>query len=525
MKKNIHPSYNQTVSITVLLLLVQAFTLDSLLAQSRLHTPVNHGLGGGGTAYIDSYQANFINPANLMLNRYSKPVFSIGFFGNTSATIGGSLANIEVYNNYLTTGLTIRDQVATSMLDDWFGQNPENIRSIDFEASHIPLGVAYRGDRWAAGFAIRNRALMDFDVSRGAAELFFLGLDSSVFGAERPVNMNIESLLLTEVSLGYSMELTTLAKSLGFNQNTRIYIGAAPKLLLTHSATKFQLDSRLKVQSASSEQNARLYHDFTYRAEAVGELAEQLNSYHNDRHVLGMNTDLGDYIEPPASDFYGIKAAGFGIDLGATVEMDLQNHNFPDLRIFKGEKKLRLALSFTDLGAARFGDNSGVFAASGTVDWLGFDHDQDLIDREFDGDEGAYYESVLVDSIGSDIYGNFSPVAGAKVSRTLPASVHLGSHLMAGRFGVMLDVGKGFNNRGINSKRVYAALGSQYRFFGVWPVRMGVKTGGFSSTSLHFGTGLEFRNFEFSLSAATVPRSRGYGSGAGFAWSGFVLHF
>lgn len=525
MNVNIRISYYKSAPVAVLLVLGQLMSFDCLQAQSRLHTPVNHGLGGGGTAYIDSYQANFINPANLMLNKERKPAYSIGFFGNTSATVGGSMANIEVYNNYLTTGQTIKDQVAANMLDDWFGSEPGNVRSIDFEANHIPLGVAYRSESWAGGVAVRNRALMDVDVNRGAAELFFFGLDSSVFGQERPVNMNVESLLLTEVSFGYAMELPELAQSIGLSKSTRVYIGAAPKLLLSHSATKFQVDSRLLVQSAGEEQNARIYHNFSYRAETVGDLTEQLRAYHYDRRILGMDVEPGDYLEPPASDLYGIKAVGFGIDLGATVEIDLESRHLPDLKIFRGEQKLRLALSFTDVGVARFGNRSGVFTASGIVDWQGFEHDQDLIDREFDGDQGAYYESVLVDSIGSDIYGNFSPVSGATVTRRLPASVNAGAHLMTGRFGVMLDVGKGFNNRGINSRRVYAALGSEYRFFGIWPVRMGLKTGGFSSTSVHFGTGLEFRNFEFSLSAATVPRSGRYGSGAGFAWSGFVLHF
>lgn len=497
--------------------------VHNISAQSRLHSPVNHALGGGGTAYIDSYQANFINPANLLLNN-RRPSFSIGLLGSTGGSLGGSIVNVDAYNNYLTTGLVIRDETARIMLDQWFGNDPDNFRSFDIEIDHIPLGVSYRNETWAAALAIRSRAMTDVEVNRGAAELFLHGLDSNFFGDGRPVSANIESLIFSEVSFGFAMLATGLKNRLGLGENASLYIGAAPKILLSQSASRLAFDSFLQVDPAGSDHNARIYHDFNYLLEATGKTAEQLEQYYNDRRVAGDDVSLEDYMDPAANDFYGLQAAGIGIDLGATVEMNAE-HIVPDAGIFRGEKKLRLAFSLTDLGVVRFGKRSSVFSASGIVDWQGFEHDREVIDRDFDGDTGAYYESVLIDTIGTDIYGDFTPRPGEVVSRSLPASLHLGAHLMAGRFGLMMDVGKGFNNRGINSRRLYVALGTEYRLFGIWPIRLGAKTGGFSSTSIHAGTGLEFRNFEFSLGASTVPRSSRYGSAAGMAWSGLVLHF
>jgi hypothetical protein len=494
------------------------------LAQSGLHSPVNHALGGGGSAYMDSYQANFINPANLLLNTDRRPAFTFGLLGSTGATMGGSAVNISAYNKYLTSGLTIRGEVAAEMLDQWFGVSPQNIRSVDFQADHIPLGIAWRGDSWGVGFAVRSRVMADIEANRGIAELFLHGLDSDIFQDGRPVSMNMESLVFSEFSMGFAREAAGISTRLGMAEDVKLYLGAAPKLILSQSASGFELNSILQVEGSDINHNGRIYHDFNYRLEATGNTADQLRQYQADRRAEGADVSVEDYLDPVPSDFYGIQAAGFGIDLGATLEMNAAGF-LPDAGIFKGEKKLRLALSLNDIGAVRFGNRSGVFSASGIVDWQGFESDQETIDRDFDGDRGAYYESVLVDSIGSEIYGNIMTMDGETVSRNLPATVNMGAHLMAGRFGLMMDVGKGFNNRGVNSRRMYVALGTEYRFFGFLPIRLGARTGGFSSTSIHAGTGLEFKNFEFSLSASTVPKSTRYGSSAGFAWSGLVFHF
>jgi hypothetical protein len=504
-----------------LLLLTGFFFLaavtDTASAQARLHSPVNQALGGGGTAYIDSYQASFINPANLLLNNQQRPSFSIGLLGSTGLTLGGSIINIDAYNNYLTSGHVIRTETANNMLNQWFGENDGNIRSFDVAFDHIPVGVAYRSETWAMALAARSRVMTDVEVNKGMAELVFHGLDSNIFGNGKPVSVNMESLVFSELSLGLALKANSLKNSLGLSEDVNIYIGAAPKILLSHNASKLNFNSVLQVESASNEQNARIYHDFSYRLEATGETAIQLEQYHHDRNTAGTEIKLEDYLDPPARDFYEFQAVGMGIDLGATIEMNTA--------LFQRENTLRLAISLTDLGVVRFDDRSGVFSASGIIDWHGFDHDSEVINQEFDGDSGAYYESVLIDSIGTDTYGNFTPQQGETISRSLPTSIHAGAHFVTGRFGLMMDMGKGFNNRGINSRRLYVALGTEYRLFGFLPIRLGAKTGGFSSMSVHAGTGLEFKNLEFSLSASTVPKSGSYGSAAGVAWSGLVLHF
>ncbi len=524
MNKKINKK-NHEMKLQILLFAILNFIFfcDYAEAQSSLQTPVNLGMGGGGTAYIDSYQANFVNPANLMLNGAERPSVSVGILGTFGVSSGGSLVNIDVYNRYLTQGLTIRDDVANDMLDEWFGRDLDRFRSVDLDIGYIPAGTAVRTNSWAVSAALRNRVLADIEMNRGSAELIMLGLNSSTFGEGKPVNLNFETVAFSELSFGFATILAGRQES-SARSNRVLYAGIAPKILFGHHASGFNLDSRLTVQEAADQQSAGIMHDFTYTMEASGQLADQLNEYYMERRVGGNPVKSGDFIDLQPADFYGIQSIGFGLDIGATLEMKL-DESFLDLPLLRGEKTLRAGLSLTDIGVIQFGSRSGVFSANGLVDWQGSNFDQDLIDSEFNGSSEDYFESVLVDSIGSDIYGNFSPQQGASVSRNLPASVNLGMHLAVGRLGLAFDTGKGFNDRGINSRRMYAAFGAEYKFFGFWPIRTGIRTGGYSSNSIHVGTGLEFKNFEFTVAASTVPRSRRYGSGAGAAWSGFIFHF
>lgn len=523
IKKTSNKKPGMKLQILLFVILNSIFFCNYATAQSSLQTPVNLGMGGGGTAYLDSYQANFVNPANLMLNRSERPSVSVGILSTLGVSTGGSLVNIDVYNRYLTRGLTIRDDVANNMLDEWFGRDLDRFRSVDMDIGYIPAGTAIRTKSWAVSAALRNRIMADVEMNRGSAELIMHGLNPSIFGEGRPVNLNFETFGFSELSFGFATILSGREESSG-NGNRVIYAGIAPKILFGHHVSGFNLDSRLTVQEAGDQQYAGIMHDFTYTMEAAGRLADQLNEYYIERRVEDNPVKPGDFIDLQSADFYGIQSTGFGLDIGATLEMQLDD-SFLDLPLFRGEKTLRAGLSLTDIGVIRFGDRSGVFTANGLVDWRGSNFDQDVIDREFDGSSEDYFESVLVDSIGSDIYGNFSPEQDASVSRSLPASVNFGMHLAAGRLGLAFDTGKGFNDRGINSRRVYASFGAEYKVFGFWPIRTGIRTGGYSSNSIHVGTGLEFKNFEFSVAASTVPRSKRYGSGAGAAWSGFIFHF
>lgn len=509
--------------ITGISLFVFLMGLNSHIAAQSIHqTSSSIALGGGGTAYVDGYHANFVNPANLSLQN-NKPDFTVGVLGGISVNGGGSLLNVGVYNDYFTQGLTISGSVANEMMNEWFGSNPASMRNIGMQTDIIPLGLSVQKEDWAMSLALRTRSLLDFQMSKGMAELGIYGLDSEIFSDGKPVNFNLESLIFNEISLGYSAEVLQLSGIPGLIENIRLSVGAAPKLILGTQSSRFNFDSIFTLEGPGENEVDLIRHDFAYSLETTGSLTDQLHSFYTERQNSGSVPDINNYVEPQPSDLFQPSATGMGLDLGATAEMEL---NLPVLgSFFRGPEILRVGASLTDLGKVSFNDDVGRFVANDVVEWRGFDIDEERIDEEFDGDRGKYFEHVLVDSIATEIYGSFAPDEADAISRSLPSMMNLGGQLVMNNLSVSLDFGKGFVESGTNSRRVSASAGAEYKLAGIIPIRVGVRTGGYSSTSYSAGTGLELRNFEFSLGATTVRNSSAYGTSAGAAFSGLVFRF
>lgn len=493
-------------------------------AQSRHLTAQTAGLGGGGTAYQDLYHANFVNPANLMINHSSRPAVTLGIAGGIYSNVGGNLVNITTYNDYLTNGQVIDGAVADDMLDQWFGTDHSSMRDFKADVGVIPLGVSVRKKNWSVSAASRVRVLGSSGYSRGFADLVFKGLDSDQFRDARRVDMYQEVLAFNEVSVGLAMTILKSDSFFGFGENVRLHAGVAPKLLMGINYAQFSLDSSLQIQEATSQQNAELHHNFTYTLQAAGEISDQLKEY-NTLRQNGADPDIGNFIEPTSEDFTTFKGSSLGVDLGLTLEMDIDKLSLFNLGLFRGEKKLRLGLSVTDIGTVTIDDRTRSFTASEDFRWGGIQYDPQRIDEEFNGDEGKYFESVLRDSVGNDIYGDFITRDETEINKRLPTMINAGTHLLLGKFSLMADVGAGFSTSRPETETVSISLGTEYRLLNRIPLRAGYKTGGLTPTTYHAGTGLEFRNFEFSVGVASSTDSRTNGAGVGAAWSGLVVHF
>lgn len=504
-------------------LFITILAAETGYSQSRHLTAQNIGLGGGGTAYQDLYHANFVNPANLMINHNSRPRITIGIAGGIYSNLGGSLINIKTYNDYLTTGKVIEGAVADNMLNQWFGENSANMRSMNMDVGIVPLGVAVRNQNWSASITSRVRVLGNSGYSRGFADLFFRGLDADHFSEARAVNTTQEFMVYNEVSAGFAMTVFKRDR-LFFAENVRLHVGAAPKLVMGVNYSRLKLDSSLQIQNPDNLVNAQITHSFRYSLEVAGDLSDQIADYNEARNA-GSDPSFGDFVNPTGDDFTGFKGSSLGLDIGATLELGLDHLSAFNFGIFKGDKALRLGVSVTDLGSVKIDDRTRSFSADENFTWNGFHYDNEVIDREFGGDDSKYFESVLKDSVGSEIYGNLFTNEHSVFSKRLPTMLNIGTHLLLGKFSLMVDTGTGFVERGTNSKRVYLAVGSEYRFLNRIPLRIGYRTGGHSSATYHAGTGIEFRNFEFSAGVAASNNSQAYGSGLAAAWSGLVVHF
>lgn len=395
---------------------------------------------------------------------------------------------------------------------------------MNMDVGVVPLGIAFRTEKWSASITSRARVLGNSAYSRGFADLIFRGFDADHFAEARTVDSNQEFMVYNEISAGFAITVLERDQWLGFGRDVKLFVGVAPKLVMGLNYARINLDSSLQINDANGVQNANLTHNFRYSIDVAGDMSDQLAEFNQMRNAQ-MDPVLGDYLEPTAEDFTSFKGSSIGFDFGATLEMDIDHLTAFDLGIFRGEKKLRVGVSLTDVGSVTINDRTRRFYADDTFTWEGVSYDSDIIDQEFDGDEEKYFESVLKDSVGSDIYGNLITSEKSEFSRSLPTMLNVGTHLLLGKFSMMLDVGKGYTTTGTNSRRMYMSVGSEYRLFNRIPLRVGYRTGGHSSSTYHAGTGLEFRNLELSVGVAGSSNSENYGSGIGAAWSGLVIHF
>lgn len=491
-----------------------ALSAATLVAQSRHYNSATLGMGGGGTAFIDGYHSNFLNPANLMINNTNrKPKRTLGILGGVGFRSGGSFMNLEVYDQYLTKGLTINGQVRQDMLNDWFGADQNNTRDLSYTVDIIPLGFSNRGEKSAFSLATRVRATEDITVNKGLMELVFYGLDSDQFGSGVPVNFNTSIISYTEISVGYArkipLPLSGLIEKLPFVNGINVYAGVAPKYLVGIQSTELDFRSTLTVGSVESG-NPGINHAFEYSLYSYGDLSQQLTDYANARQI-NPDAKLDDYLDYSGSDI-GTLGSGFGLDLGVTAEVDV---SFPALGFLGKRQVLRLAMSITDLGSINYDENPTRITANGVA----------VIDGEVGDRKADDYFDDLADSLQNDIYGGFTSQSAGAQKYSLPGMYNFGAALTLGKLTTTLDYGFGFNEVGTNSKRSALTLGAEYRLLNFIPIRVGTRLGGYSSASYSAGFGVDLRFFEFTFAASSVANSGENGSSATVAWSGLVFRF
>ncbi len=491
-----------------------ALSAASLVAQSRHYNSATLGMGGGGTAFIDGYHANFLNPANLMLDDGRKPRRSLGLVGGVGVRAGGSFVNLDVYDQYLTRGLTIEGQTRVDMLNDWFGSDVTNTRDLSLTVDVVPFGFSSRGKKSAFSLATRVRTTEDLTFNKGFAELLFYGLDSEQFGSGVPVDFNSRTISYTEISVGYAMELplplSGIVEAIPFINGMKLYAGVAPKYLVGLQSVELDMTSTLTVNPVSINSNGGIAHNFEYSLYSYGELSEQLRAY-----SLARETDddakLDDFVDYSGSDI-GTLGSGFGLDLGVTAVLDV---SLPALGFFGKNQKLALAMSITDMGSITYDETPSRVTAAGIV----------TIDGDV-GDQapGDYFED-LADSLGNDVYGGFTSLDASGQKYSLPGMYNFGAALTLGKLTTTLDYGFGFNDVGTNSRRSVLTLGAQYRFLGFIPVRFGTRLGGYSSAAYSAGIGLDFKFLELTVAASSVANSGSNGNSITAAFSGLVIRF
>lgn len=436
-------------------------------AQSRFQNTKSLGLGGTGVAFVNDYDALFVNPANIY-HRRAKTFMTIGGFLNFNVQAGGPLANLTAYNQYLTTGVTYTSNEFNNKVIPAFFDTDAN-KSIGVQFDYVPLGFSYGNSDWAIAGAFRTRVISDTYMSKGALMLYG-GMNEEAFGEPTAVNLGQSALAMGEFSLGFAMPVFELEAE---NGKHRVTAGIAPKLLIGVNYTSFDMNSTLQVKNGEF-----IKHNIDYQVQGIGGLTEGLDRFIADRQTIDTLkfVDLfgseSTYLDKAGDGAAGVNSTGFGLDLGITYEW------FPS---FMDDLKLVGAFSITDIGTLEFSQNAGVYGASGEFYFDGIFVDQDRINNEFDGKFGKYFNYVISDSLAEGSYGNFQK-RGTSYSKSLPTMFNFGFMAQWKNMLISTDFGRGFDDFGVNSQNYYISTGLEYNidmipFVPTIPIRLGYRTG------------------------------------------------
>lgn len=489
------------LSLLLIAACVSVVFINDSFAQSRYQSTKTLALGGAGTAYMNGFEALFINPANIF-HKQKGTAITIGI-APFNTQVGGPLVNMTTYNDYFTGGKSYTlSQLKTDVAPAFF--DGENSNSLAFQFDVVPLGFSYGNNKWAIAGAARARIINDTQLNSGWM-LLMGGINEELFGTPVAMNMSVEALALSEFSVGFAMPVFKMDTENGFH---RLTVGVAPKYLMAISYAKIDLQSTMQVVNGSY-----MSHNINYTLKTNGGVNDGLRNYIADKQAgNALFEDLPDYIENATDNIASPQnGSGFGFDLGLTYEWKPS---------FNKDLKLVAAFSVTDIGKVTFDKNAGIFRASGDFRFDGLDYNSDRIKNEFNDDAQAYFEYVLKDSLAINSYGNIQEI-GSNFTRSLPTMMNFGLLAKWKYFTYTMDIGKGLNDFGINSTNMSFSNGLEAKFW-FFPIRVGYRMGGFSSNAVTFGTGIEFRNYEFSLGTLYTPTSEN-GFKLGIALSTFTI--
>ncbi|MBC8527001.1 MAG: hypothetical protein H8D22_09145, partial [Candidatus Cloacimonetes bacterium] len=95
--------------------------------------------------------------------------------------------------------------------------------------------------------------------------------------------------------------------------------------------------------------------------------------------------------------------------------------------------------------------------------------------------------------------------------QSIPFEIHLGGSYKLKKYNFYLDYVQGFGKSILTSKKPKISLGAEYWTFKWLPLRVGMGFGGDEGLHFAFGTGIEFKNFEFNWAirnhGAILPQS------------------
>ncbi len=494
-------------------------------------TPQNISLGGGGAAYVTGYDANFINPANLMI-RERTTEFTLGI-GQIGAHFIPVMAADNIYtqlnrygdffNAYQSGSFNLTSGQRQTILD----QNYPNGRILSEHQHRLDMvlgGVHWQRANQSFSFIARVRNSTRVEVGRGWYDTNFIERGgSSEF--IRDMSLVQQSQYLYEFSFGFAQTfdfVSGLIPRVG-----KLYIGIAPKFIVGGSYMNLNYDARYWFTEETDQ--PQLIRSLNYQS--TGNFSRATTLYNNTGDASNaisrgfpssLTESYTEYFKPDGYgggfDFGLLYVLSFGDDLSLVQQSEDQVLN----------KSLRLGFSVTDLGFVAYNKNP-----------LSLIQKKDSAQTQLEGASESRFEGVpgqyipFLDKANPSLnplrYNQLNFEVNEKESgftAILPTSFNAGMLLQLNRLKLAADLSLGLNDSAFNNTKLIGHFGIEFAPIKPVPIRLGTRIASGQPLLWGAGTGIEMRHWELTI--GTQFLSRGNSSGlefSGAAVSGLKFHF
>lgn len=464
-------------------------------------TPKNLALGGGGTTYITDFNANFYNPANLLINDRTKTV-DIGFLSGVS-TFNGVLNyenpeaqkdNYLKYFNKFSAGEYSLTQADRELIVDTHYKR-ERLNSVHQSRFEVTtFGVNWISNNRAYSIAARTRVGSTFEAGRNWYT------DQLVI--ENNVSMSNQDLVhryqvLHEFSIGYS-ESAKLINGLS-SRLDNFLIGIAPKFILAGPYLNTEWRNQYTRENEASEINRTQV--FNYQS--AGNLTAATEAYLSGTDASEATNKSLESFQDELTNIHGF---GVGVDVGFTYLLtfgsDLSTLNS---NMDRTKRSIRLSLSINDIGFVRYNDQTLFLEETASSSQT--QNFPSVSDEYFAGAPGQFINFTEQYGDGNPLADSSNTFKNGSFTTLLPSSFNGGVLIELNRIKLMGDLSIGISNNAFNSARLVTSLGAELRPLNFLPLRGGLQFAPGLPGSFNVGTAIETRFWDLSLGLSVSARS------------------
>ncbi|MEX2477294.1 MAG: DUF5723 family protein [Gracilimonas sp.] len=461
-------------------------------------TPRNMALGGGGSTYITDYNANFYNPANLMIQdragRFSIGVGITGLYLDGAQNFNSPSDQFQNVKNHIDLYTPGSNSISTTDKIEIIDSNYPGRTTLSDNRSWYDatlLGMKWLRDNRAFSIAIRTRTSSSFRVGQGWYTDSFKQSSNNENVLDRSLIHRYQS--LHEISFGYAETfqfLTGLTSKLD-----NFIIGIAPKLVI---GTGYQNAEWNNTYTETGETNAvQRIQNLNYNGS--GQFGASTLAYLNGTPIDQANAQS---FSPTSFDVNGI---GAGLDIGVTYLITLGS----DLSAIRRDRQptqrsLRLSFSMTDIGFISYNDNEVSLSTPSDTSLVnnlpGIEASEAFI-----GARGQYIS--FIEQFGEDNPFDGTATDQSSFATLMPMALHGGALLELNRVKLMGDVSVGLTNNAFNSTKLISSFGIEIKPFTFLPLRGGIQFEAQRPEFLSVGTAIETNKWTLSFAGTFTPAS------------------